>query len=48
MNITSIDKIENQRKIAILDTSSISFLQHLKEKENMGNLKCTSTTSKSY
>lgn len=32
MNITSIAKIENQKKIAILDTSSVSFLQHLCKK----------------
>lgn len=32
MNITSITKIENQRKIAILDTSSVSFLQHLNQR----------------
>ena len=32
MSINSIDKIENQRKIAILDTSSISFLQHLNQR----------------
>ena len=32
MNIPSIIKIEKQRKIAILDTSSVSFLQHLNQK----------------
>lgn len=31
MSIPSIAKIENQRKIAIIDTSSVSFLQHLNQ-----------------
>ena len=32
MNITSITNIEDKKKIAILDTSSISFLQYLNKK----------------
>ncbi len=32
VNITSIDKIENKKHIALLDTSSISFMQGLSEK----------------
>ena len=35
MNISSIEKIENQRKIAILDTSSVSFLQHLDQQDEI-------------
>ena len=32
INITAIHKIENKKYIALLDTSSISFMQGLKEK----------------
>lgn len=32
MNINSIEKIDNQKKIAILDTSSVSFLQHINQR----------------
>jgi hypothetical protein len=32
IGITHIDKIDNKEHIALLDTSSISFMQGLKEK----------------
>ena len=32
MNITPITNIEGKKKIAILDTSAVSFLQHINEK----------------